>query len=1295
MVSLFFVMMGVISWWSLPRELYPPINYPELTVVTKYKDAAPEEIEILVTKLIEEGVGTVAGLKRLSSISKEELSVVIAEFAWGTPMDHAVARVREKLDLIKERLPRGAEEPVIIRVNPFDLPVVVLNLSGEVSPHELLKLGRERVKTELEKLEGVAAVHISGGQEREILVEVDQGRLQAANLPISQVVDGISRANLNYPAGTIKEAFYEYLIRTMGEFRVVREIPQIAVGVEELDPKNPKRPAEDPERKTPLARERGVGPEQRVILLRDVARVSDTFKERTSLARFNGRENLTLSIQKLAGANTVAVAERVRLAARQAAAGLPAGMTLEVVSDQSIAIRQSINGVRDSALLGGLLAFIFLLLFMGNFWAAVNVTFAIPLSILFTTFLMGRGGITMNMISMGGLALGIGMLVDSGIVVVENIVRLREQGQGDRRESAAAGAEEVFAAILGGVLTSIVVFVPMFLVVVGIAGQLIGELALTIVFALIASLLVSLTLTPMVASLSRGGGRSPLSFLMEGLNRLNLAGVRLFLRFKAASITGVLLTFAASFMIFGALPRELLPRVDQGQFTLQVNLPPGTRLNVTDQVVHRVEETLRGVPEIGDITVTIGSSKEGRAEELLETLGSHQARIFVSTKPRGERPFHLGGPRRTAEVVTDLKERLARQNLEGAQVEYLLQESPFKSALASGAPIVIEVQGQELHRLRDLSARVQEGLSRVSGLYGVQDTQIPPSPETKVHVMKDRAATYHLSVSDVALTAQTAVKGFEASQFKEQGREFDIRVRLRDEDRKDFNKVRRLLIHSPLGIEVPLSEVATFARGTGPTEIRRLDQQRTVLVSAQLAPNRSVSEALADVQRELDRIPVPAGYEVEITGEKEQMSESFGSLIWAVILSVILVYMVMAAVFESLWQPFLILLTIPMALIGVVAGLFLTGTPVSVMVGLGLIVLVGVVVNNGIVLVDHVNQLRAEGAALEPALLTASSDRLRPILLSTVTTLLGFLPLAMGLQAGVELLQPMAIATMGGLAAGTFLTLIFLPTIYAVGARFFEIFSPPGGGLSPDGTVPLSPPPPPVPAVPVTPAELDQPPAEPEVPPSEAPLEPPVSPSEPEGELPEIPEDFGSEEAVPEQEEPGAFLFPPLGGTPLPPDVSTAAPETEPEEPPPAEPEPTEEETPQPKEEPQEEESQDKPLFGVMAEPQEPSQPAEEPSQPPIEPVAPPEAPPAPPQESPALPQEEKSAQEEAAGSLNPRQKQLIEYLQAHERITRKEYAELTGASIPTAARDLKELADQGRIRGVGPLARGRYYTLA
>lgn len=1060
------ILLGIISLGRLPQEFYPSINFPQLTVKTVYKDAAPEEIEILITKPIEEVVGTVAGLKRISSTSKEEVSLVMAEFNWGTNMDFAALHLREKIDLIKERLPRGAEDPIVLKFNPFERPVMVLNVTGERTPFQLLEITKQIIKNELEKTEGVAACSLRGGIEREILVEVDQGRLQASGIPITKVSDGIAKSNLNFPAGTIEEDFYEYLVRTMGEFQVIPEIKEVVVGVDERGSLIDEYKKSDQEEQMDKEKRDRSG-RKRLIYLKDIAVVRDTFKEPTSYSRFNGKETISLSIQKQSGAYPVQVASNVRRVLKRIQKDLPKDIYVNIAFDQSILISGAIAGVRDAAWQGGLLAILVLFFFLRSLRSSLIVASTILLAIVITFSLMYFGKVTINMISLGGLALGVGMLVDSGVVVIENIFRHRQLGE-DSKKASVGGTSEVVGAVNASTLTTVAVFLPM-IFIVGVIGQIFKELAFTITFSLLAAQIVAFSLIPLLSSrdkskpavdvngLATGPASPPLAEsaigvtggasgdfmakIEETMANLTQGMLKKFLKNKGIGMLLVGILLALSLFILATVNQEFLPKVDQGQFSVKVNMPPGTKLEVTDRVTRRIEQKLLKTPEVKYLTVNVGSSKEATSESV-ETLGANQSETLVILKPRPKIDLSFGLAKKkdirtisSQEFVQRIKSVVKPAELEGGDVEYVLQESEFQSAFQSSAPIVLEVKGPELFVLEKTAKQLGQVISTVPGVYGVRDSIIPPSPEVKVTVIKDRASTYNLSVSDIALTSQTALKGYTATKFKQHGREIDVKVRLRQQDRGDLSKVRQLLVHSPLGLDLPLQEVAFLGTGKGPTEIKRLSQQRTVLVYANLF-KRGLSEVVKDINAKLKATKIPYGYSVRVTGEFEQMQESFTSLVFVLVLSILAVYMIMAAQFESLWQPFVIMFTVPLSLIGVALALFVTHTSLGAMVILGIIILGGVVVNNGIVLIDFVNQMRAQGMEAEAALIEASKVRLRPILMTAMTTVLGLIPLALGLGEGTEIQSPMAITVMGGLTVSTFLTLVVIPTVYLAGDKF-------------------------------------------------------------------------------------------------------------------------------------------------------------------------------------------------------------------------------------------------------------------
>lgn len=1160
MVFLGIILLGFISWERLPQELFPSITYPQITVVTSYENAAPEEIESLITKIIEEATGTVNNVKRITSISKEGLSLVMVEFNWGTNMDFAALNVREKIDLVKERLPRESQEPIVMKYNPFDLPILNLAVTGPLSPLELRKTSRKYIKDAIEKVEGVASATVTGGDEREILAEIDQPRLRASQISLVSVVDSLKAANINYPAGTIKESFYEYLIRTMGEYQKVAEIQETPTALD--------MPEE--EAKTVKEKEKKEKQGRRLVYLKDIAKVKDTIKEKTSISRYNGKDSVSVVIRKQSGTNTLNVVKGVKKEIQKVLAEkLPKGIKIQVTYDQSQFIQEAIGNVRDAAIQGAFLAFLVLFFFLWELNSSTVITLSIPISVMATLCLMYFAKINLNMMSLGGLALGVGMLVDNSIVVIENTFRHRQMQKG-LKQAAIDGTNEMIAPIMGSTLTTIAVFLP-FAFVVGIAGQVFKQLSFTITFSLIASIIVAISLVPVLISIGRQRTlRLPGYFISEKMNEIILRDEKTtqgfaYGRFIAnmldnkKRVVGVILVlFVLSLVILLNTERQFLPRVDQRQFIIKVDLAPGTRLEVTDNVVKNIERVLLGIPETKDVTVNIGSSEERTSAEetAIQTLGSHQAQILVNLEKKSKK---LNIRRSTDEVIHYLKTKLEKQDLEGAQIEYVAQETSFGTALEQGAPIAVEIKGPNINGLQEMSYSLQSQLKQITGIYGIKSSMPSASPETKLHILKDKASLYGLSVRDIAITAQVALKGYVATKFKEKEvqEDVDIRVRLRPEDISDLGNLRRLIIHSPLGMDISMSDVAYLTKGSGPTEIKRVDQQRSIVITANIY-KRKFGQVVAEINKIIESVSskVSKDYSIELTGEQERMKESFKSLAFALILAFILVYMIMAAEFESLWQPLLIMFTVPLSLIGVAFSLFITHTSLSVVAYLGIIMLGGIAVNNGIVLIEFVNSLRKEGYSAYDAVLEASKTRLRPILMTSLTTILGLLPLALGVGEGSELQAPLALTVMGGLTSATFLTLVFIPALYLFVVERFE------------------------------------------------------------------------KSLVPWPEQIKAEMEPLL---------SAVAPVLE-----------------------------TKPIII------------------PVKVISPPVV----------IPEKTKPEIAPEKPELNPRQKELLERLKTLKKITRKDYAQMFNISVPTAARDLKELVDKGLIEGKGPLGPGRWYEI-
>ncbi len=1021
------ILFGFISVRMLSQELFPPVTYPKLSVVTHYANAAPEEIEQLITKPIEEAVGSTPGLRSATSVSREGMSLVVAEFGWEQNMDFAALSVREKIDLVKARLPRDAEEPTVIKFNPFEMPAVTLSVSSDRrSPVQLKRFADKHVKTEMEKINGVASATISGGADEEILVEVDQGRLKASTLSINDVSKAISEANLNYPGGTIKENFYEYLVRTIGEFKHIGEIGKIAVGREEP---GQKRGEEDQ-------------PTNELVMLKDVASVVRQTKERTSYSRFNGRENLTVSIQKQAQSNTILVADAVKKKVEKLKEQAPEDIKIDVIYDQSKFIREAVNGVRDAAVQGGILAFFVLLVFLQDIGASILVILIIPITILATLTLMYFVGISLNVISLGGIALGVGMLIDNAIVVIENIDRqIKDAGSAkDLKAIAGAATDEVVAPLIASTLTTVMVFLPM-IFVTGLAGQIFKELAWVVVVTQIFSFIVAITLLPvMIMQFSykeAKPGRA--AKVMDALNRIvHLSGKPIvwietsyakvlpgFIRQKGRYLLMALAVFIITVFVIGKLDKIVMPKVDQGQFMIKADLPVGTRVERSNAVSLNIEKYLRRFPQILSVATIVGSSKTGSAKDDIQSIGTHQTQIIVTL--RADRD--LSTDELIQRIRKDFETPFMKKATKSARINYILYESSFKAAGENNSPVVINIKGNNLEAMKSITRKIQEKIGKVEGVYDASNTIPESAPETKITVDKDKAAFYRLSVTDLATASHISIKGTVASKFKEDGKEIDIRVVLRESDRGGLYELPFIQMHSPMGLNVPLSELVSFQSGEGPSEIKRIGQERTLQIFAKVF-KRPLGEVNAEIDQIIRAEQMPTGYLAELAGENLEVQESFNSLRMALILSVILIYMIMAAQFESYFQPFIIMFTIPLSVIGATMSLALTGTPISVVVLLGMILLGGIVVNNGIMLIDFINAGIAEGLPMRDAVIRAGRVRLRPIAMSAMASVLGSIPLAFAQDEGSKLQAPMAITIVGGLSVATFLTLVIIPALF-------------------------------------------------------------------------------------------------------------------------------------------------------------------------------------------------------------------------------------------------------------------------
>ena len=1058
MFTLAVLLFGSVSLTRLAINLLPDLTFPTLTVRTEYEGAAPAEIENLISKPIEEALGVVKNLGEIESISRTGQSDVVLEFAWGADIDVARMEVREKLDALQ--LPLEAERPLILRFDPSLDPIMRYGLfvdnedvllanavaepgldeDSEADLRFLRRYADEEIKKDLESTPGVAAVKISGGLEDEVQVHINQSRLSQLGIPISRVVQVLGSENVNLSGGRLEEGTQQYLVRTVNEFDTVEEMGDVII-----DQSGP----------TP-------------VYLKDVARVYMGFKEREAVTRINGQEAVEVSIYKEGDANTVDVARNVEARLAAMAEEFPADVKFEAVYDQSTFIENAVNEVVNAGLIGGLLAILILYFFLRDFKTTLIISISIPVSVIATFNMMYGFDLSLNIMSLGGLALGIGLLVDNSIVVLENIARHRETGI-DRSEAARKGASEVTQAVIASTLTTIAVFFPL-IFVQGIAGQLFRDQALTVTFSLVASLLVAITLIPMLASLGKRkddtgppalnlkpprtrvgrGLRATRLFIFHRIPGWIATGIVLLSRWISRGMQWIFTPFTAGFQRFNEsmsnrypsgltwalrhrsvvllaafsllagsiylLPRlgvELIPQLSQGEFNVAFQLDPGTPLEQTDAVLARIQNKARGVDQIASTFAVAGTGN--RMDANPDQGGENWGEIHVAL---------AGEDIEQAEAIAMAQLRDAIRKEPGAQYEF-----SYPTLFTFNTPVEILISGYELDRLKGVADEIKEKLEESGRFTDVKSTLEAGNPEIQVYFDRERAAALGLAVNDIARRVVSNVRGDVATRYSWRDRKIDVLVRIQEEDRGSLEDIRRLIVNPESSRPIPLSSVADVVVDVGPGEIRRVGQERVALVSANLGFG-DLGAAGEEIQQVIADSKIPPGIEVRLSGQSEEMEMSFRSLLLALLLAVFLVYLIMASQFESLIHPLVIFFSIPLALIGAVLGLWVTGSTLSVVVFIGLIMLAGIVVNNAIVLVDLINQLRAQGIKKHEAIKEAGRLRLRPILMTTLTTTLGLLPLALGFGEGSEIRAPMAITVIGGLLVSTLLTLVVIPVMY-------------------------------------------------------------------------------------------------------------------------------------------------------------------------------------------------------------------------------------------------------------------------
>ena len=1000
MFTLAAVIFGIISYSRLNLNLLPKISYPTLTIRTEYPGTAPPEIENIISKPIEETCGVVDNVVRISSVSRAELSEVTVEFAWHTNMDFATLKLREKLDLL--RLPVAATKPVILRYDPNQEPIMKLGITGDLDLGFIRYIAEREVKQALESIEGVAACSISGGLEDEIHIDINEQKLSLLNIPITTVSSRLAQENVNLSAGILKQKDSQYLVRTVNQFQDVDEIKNIIV-----------------EKRGDVQ-----------ITLGSLADIYRGYKERKVISRIDGKECIEAAIYRAADANTVSVANAVaeRLDNVQNNLLRPRGMEFTIITNQSKFIKNTISEVKQTAIIGGLLAVMVLLYFLKNIRSTLIIGAAIPVSVIITFFLMYSSKISLNIISLGGLALGIGMLVDNSIVVLESIQRYREEGA-NLYDAALNGTSEVAGAVTASTFTTVAVFFPI-VFVEGIAGQLFKDMALTVTFSLLASLVVSLTLVPMLYSALRREKTSdltsrilktvfkPADKLYDGLHQGYTRFQGTTFKRKGLIFAIVIILFLASMFGSRFMGQELIPVISQGEFIINVEFQPGTSLKENASIIGDMTESLKGYEEIDSIYELIGKgSRSGISfQEERENLSEFTIRLKSGILGKKE-------DRIMDRVRADL-ERFPTSEIK----VYKPRLFSFK------APLEVVVSGNELETIKVVSDSLLSKIRGIEGIIDVKSSMEEGYPEIQILFNRAVLASQDMTINSVGTQLRNKIEGEVATRFIESDREVDIRVRLSENFRDRVDKISRINVRNGLGVMVPLRALADIQIVEGPAEIRRILQQKSAVITGNIS-GISLDEAKENILAAAAEVNKPIDVDINLAGQSMEQDVAFSSMIFAILLAIFLVYLVMASQFESFRKPFIIMFTIPLGIIGVVIVGLTFAMSINVIVLIGLIILSGIIVNNAIVLVDYIGQLQSKGMEKIEAIKTAARVRWRPILMTTITTVLGLFPMALSTAEGFEIRIPLALTLIGGLIFGTFLTLIFIPLVYSVVVR--------------------------------------------------------------------------------------------------------------------------------------------------------------------------------------------------------------------------------------------------------------------
>ena len=975
------IFVGYLALNGLGIDLFPDIDFPIAFIQAAYSGVDPAEMENIVTKPVEDEIATVSDIDRITSYSVEGFSQVVIQFKWGADIDVGAADLREKVDIVKRRLPSELDSIIVQKLDIDAQPVMAISIAGEMNLVELRSLVDNEIKPLIERASGVASASISGGLQREIHINVDLFKLEEYKIPIGDIISAISSDNRNIPAGDLEEGQFKYLIKAEGQVNSVEELAEITV--------------------------KKIG--NSIIKIGDIAEVRDSNKEVSSISRMNGKSSVNISLQKESGANPVKLSDDVKKTLINLRKRYPS-LTFEVGQDNSDFIRDSIGMVQSNAIMGALLAIIVLFVFLKNIRSTVIIGIAIPVSII-TTFSMMylKAGMTLNLMTLGGLALGIGMLLDNSIVVLENIYRhFVENPEKTRKENSASSSDEVAMPVLASTLTTIAVFAPIAFVP-EMVGEIFFNLSLAIVFALISSYFVAFTVIPALSSkfLKVNHASEKPGIIFEKIKSSYNSFLKLILKSKKNTIFyffGVFGVFVLSLFFFP--PTEFFPSMDRGTFTITVDFAEGTKLDEVNRVASNIEDILDDYDEV---------------DKVITNLSLGRANFTVTLVPVEEREIT------TKLFIDEVREKT--KNL--TNVKMLNFGEPQMGPGGSSKPVQIRVYGDDYDKIENYCEQIAGIISGVDGIKDVDSGVKRGRPEVKIFIKRDKIRDLDLNFNEVGNAVRNYVYGTVAGKYKDSNNEFDIRVKLDEKFTGSIDELSNLRMIIK-GKTVVLADIADIKLDYGYTTIQRRDKKRVLTVQADIV-GRPLGLVIGEISNNLNNFRMEEGYEFEFGGDEEERRKSFGHLFTALIAAIFLVYMIMASQFESLGEPFVIMFTIPLSIIGVVIFLNLFGQNFSVTAIIGIIMLAGIVVNNGILLIDYINAKRhKENMDRTSAVLAAGNTRIRPILMTTATTILGMLPLALGIGAGADFFQPLAITVIGGLLVSSFLTLTFIPATYVI-----------------------------------------------------------------------------------------------------------------------------------------------------------------------------------------------------------------------------------------------------------------------